>query len=59
LHTDSGKKKSAEEKFKEAGEAYEVLSDLDRRKKYDVFGHTGAGQAPIEKRRVLLRAARS
>jgi len=44
LHTDSGKKKSAEEKFKEAGEAYEVLSDLDRRKKYDVFGHTGAGQ---------------
>jgi molecular chaperone DnaJ len=44
LHTDSGKKKSAEEKFKEAGEAYEVLSDSDRRKKYDVFGHAGAGQ---------------
>jgi len=44
LHADSGKKKTAEEKFKEAGEAYEVLSDSDRRKKYDMFGHTGAGQ---------------
>jgi len=44
LHSEPAKKKSAEEKFKEAGEAYEVLSDSDRRKKYDMFGHAAAGQ---------------
>jgi len=31
----------AEEKFKEAAEAYEVLSDTDRRQTYDRFGHDG------------------
>ncbi len=31
--------KSAEEKFKEAAEAYEVLSDVDKKAKYDRFGH--------------------
>ena len=33
----------AEEKFKEAAEAYEVLSDPDKKAKYDRFGHAGLG----------------
>ena len=35
----------AEDKFKEAAEAYEILSDQDKRAKYDRFGHAGVGGA--------------
>ncbi len=33
--------KAAEEKFKEAAEAYEVLSDADKKAQYDRYGHAG------------------
>ncbi len=36
-------RKDAEEKFKEAAEAYEVLSDPQKRQRYDQFGHAGMG----------------
>lgn len=35
--------KEAEEKFKEAAEAYEILSDPNKRQRYDQFGHAGLG----------------
>ena len=38
-HPDVNKEPGAEEKFKEAQEAYAVLSDETRRKQYDQFGH--------------------
>jgi molecular chaperone DnaJ len=37
--------KAAEEKFKEAAEAYAVLADSDKRHMYDRFGHAGLGGA--------------
>src|SRR5690606_10336766 len=37
--------KEAEEKFKEAAEAYEVLSNPEKRQRYDQFGHAGTGGA--------------
>src|SRR5437773_1029475 len=35
--------KEAEEKFKEAASAYEILSNTDKRRKYDQYGHAGVG----------------
>jgi molecular chaperone DnaJ len=37
--------KEAEDKFKEAAEAYEVLSDADKRAQYDRYGHAGLSSA--------------
>ena len=36
---------TAEEKFKEAAEAYEVLSNAEKKAQYDRFGHAGMGGA--------------
>src|SRR4026208_908847 len=35
--------KQAQEKIKEAAEAYSVLCDADKRRRYDTFGHAGLG----------------
>ncbi|MHB9141544.1 MAG: molecular chaperone DnaJ [Paludibacter sp.] len=37
--------KESEEKFKEAAEAYEILSDEQKRQRYDQYGHAGVGGA--------------
>ena len=37
--------KEAEESFKEAAEAYEVLSSAEKKQRYDQFGHAGMGGA--------------
>ena len=46
FHPDRNKSPDASEKFKEISEAYQVLTDTDKRTKYDRFGHAGVdGQA--------------
>lgn len=40
-HPDVNKEKDAEEKFKEIAEAYTVLSDAEKRRMYDLYGHEG------------------
>src|SRR3989337_4598464 len=49
FHPDRNKSKEAEEKFKEINQAYEVLSDPQKKQMYDQYGHqafeAGAGSA--------------
>lgn len=55
FHPDRNKEKNAEEKFKEINEAYQVVSDKEKRTAYDQFGHAafdpnrggGAGADPF------------
>lgn len=41
LHPDRNKDPASEEKFKEISEAYAVLSDPEKKQKYDAYGHAG------------------
>lgn len=45
-HPDRNKEDGAADKFKEATEAYSVLSDQEKRQRYDQFGHAGVGGGP-------------
>ena len=60
-HPDVNKSnKQSEEKFKEVQEAYDVLSDEQKRKNYDQFGHAGAnGGDPFENLRRSAAGGRS
>ena len=46
-HPDKNKEEGAADRFKEINEAYQVLSDKQKRAQYDNFGHAGAGGSPF------------
>ena len=57
FHPDVNKAKDAPQKFNEVQEAYEILSDVEKRKLYDQFGHAGVGAAAS--RRVVAGPAQT
>ena len=46
LHPDVNSASDAEDRFKEVNEAYDVLSDPDKRDQYDRYGRVGGPQVP-------------
>jgi DnaJ-class molecular chaperone len=46
FHPDVNKAPDASKRFAEVQEAYDVLSDVEKRKSYDQFGHAGVGAGP-------------
>ena len=50
-HPDTNKDAGAEERFKSISEAYDILGDPDKRKKYDRGGSVFAGSEPVRRRR--------
>ena len=44
-HPDRNREAGAEDKFKEINEAYQILSDKEKRAQYDRFGHAGLGSS--------------
>ena len=54
-HPDKNKgDKASEEKFKEASEAYHILSDEKRKANYDQFGHAALKEVEVEGSKVLV-----